>query len=252
VTTVVSERLAARLRSARSVAVFTGAGISAESGVPTFRGEEGLWKRFKPEELANVDAFMRNPELVWQWYRYRRDLIASIEPNAGHRAIAAMERFHERFAVITQNIDNLHQRAGSSVVHELHGNIRRSYCVQCGSSVRDEVLETLWPVPACPKCGGNVRPDVVWFGELLPAEPWNESVKAASRAEVFFSVGTSGVVFPAASLPLTAKRAGAYLVEINLEPTDLSMKADEVLLGKSGEILPALVTECYSTTAGNA
>jgi NAD-dependent deacetylase len=244
---MVSERLRTTLRTARSVAVFTGAGISAESGVPTFRGEEGLWKRFKPEELANFDAFLGNPGLVWEWYRYRKKLIAQIEPNPGHRAIAAMERFHERFAVITQNIDNLHQRAGSSVVHELHGNIQRSYCVQCGTFVPEDLFETLGPVPSCPKCRGLLRPDVVWFGELLPAEPWNASVRAAENAEVFFSVGTSGVVFPAASLPLMAKRSGAYLVEINLEPTDLTMKADEVLFGKSGEILPALVSACYST-----
>jgi NAD-dependent deacetylase len=230
------------LTTAGRIVVFTGAGISAESGVPTFRGEEGLWKRFKPEELANVDAFLKNPDLVWQWYCHRRDVIASVRPNPGHAAIAAMDDRYASCVVITQNIDNLHRRAGSRTVHELHGNIERNYCLSCGARPTPEEIKGLTAAPRCAKCGGLVRPDVVWFGELLPEEVWNASVRAAEAAEIFFSVGTSSVVYPAASLPQIARRAGAYLVEVNIERTDLSPMADEVLLGKSGEILPALLS----------
>ncbi len=223
--------------------VFTGAGMSAESGVPTFRGENGLWKKFRPEELANVDAFMRNPDLVWEWYRERKRVITSIRPNEGHYAIARMEGWYSEFCVVTQNIDNLHRRAGSRKIHELHGNIERSYCIECGRDAGDpQVLPgSSRHAPRCPACNGLVRPDVVWFGEMLPEKEWNAAAAASERAEVFFSVGTSSIVYPAASLPLIAKKAGAYLVEVNIERTELSGEADEVLLGKSGEILPYLV-----------
>jgi len=247
-----SKTLISNLKSAQSVAVLTGAGMSAESGVPTFRGENGLWKKFKPEELANFEAFIRNPELVWEWYRYRKHLIAQVQPNAGHYALAQMEKRHKNFAVITQNIDNLHRRAGSKTVHELHGNIDCNYCTGCKKYFSNEkILAREEGVPRCDKCGGLIRPDVVWFGELLPAEPWNSSVEASERSDVFFSIGTSSVVYPAASLPLVAKRAGAYLVEINLEATELSPAADEVILQKSGDMLPLLLKECYGSTEGN-
>ena len=241
---IFSEQLIKRLRSASSVAVFTGAGISAESGVPTFRGEDGLWKKFRPEELANFGAFVKNTDLVWEWYNYRRRIIETIRPNAGHYALAQMEKHHESFVVITQNVDNLHIRAGSTKVYELHGNITRNYCIDCGKTVNDENILDSKKVPRC-SCGGMVRPDVVWFGELLPEKAWNAGVNAAENADIFFAIGTSAVVYPAASIPQIAKRAGAYVVEINLERTDLSPFADEVLLGKSGEILPRLVEETY-------
>ncbi len=236
-----SSRLKSKLKEAASVVAFTGAGMSAESGVPTFRGEEGIWKKFKPEELANFDAFIRNPGVVWEWYKYRKQLILSIQPNPGHFALAEMEKIFPQFAVITQNIDNLHRRAGSRSVHELHGNIERNYCIGCGVKYPDEKITAYNGAPRCGQCGDLIRPDVVWFGELLPVEEWNASVAAAERADVFFSIGTSAVVHPAASLPIAARRAGAYVVEVNIEPTDLSDRMDEVLLGKSGEILPRLV-----------
>jgi len=236
-----SQPLLTKLRNAESIVAFTGAGMSAESGVPTFRGDQGIWKKFKPEELANFDAFMRNPELVWEWYKARKQIIAAIQPNPGHYALAAMEKHFKHVSIITQNIDNLHRRAGSSTVHELHGNIERNYCIGCGKHYTNEEIFQQDHVPHCPVCNGLIRPDVVWFGELLPDEEWNNSVTAAEHADVFFSIGTSGVVYPAASLPLMAKLSGAYVVEINLEPTDLSQKVNEVILGKSGDVLPQLL-----------
>ena len=236
-----SRRLLERLSSAASVAAFTGAGISAESGVPTFRGQDGIWKKYRPEELANLDAFLRNPELVWEWYRARRRIMSGIEPNPGHRALAAMEGLFGRFAVITQNIDNLHRRAGSATVHELHGNIERNYCLGCGRHYASEVLPGAEGAPRCSACNGLIRPDVVWFGELLPQDEWDASVAAAQHADVFLSIGTSAVVYPAASLPQIAGRAGAYVAEINIEPTEFSDRADELILGRSGEVLPKLL-----------
>ena len=243
-----SDRLVSRLRNASVVTAFIGAGISAESGVPTFRGDEGLWKKFKPQELANFDAFIRNPDLVWAWYKQRRQVISSIQPNSGHYALAQMQNHHQQFSVITQNIDNLHQRAGSKIVHELHGNIERNYCIDCGKFFTNEKILQEDQIPRCTSCHGLIRPDVVWFGELLPEEAWNASVAIAERADVFFSIGTSAEVYPAASLPMIAKQFGGYLVEVNTEPTELSRKADEVILGKSGEILPRLLEACYQVT----
>jgi len=244
---VFSPSLISKLQRAESVTVFTGAGISAESGVPTFRGTDGIWKKFKPEDLANFDAFIRNPELVWEWYKYRKQLMGSIQPNAGHTALAEMEKRFAQFAIITQNIDNLHRRAGSKNVHELHGNVERNYCIGCGKTFADEEIMKMDKAPRCTSCGDLVRPDVVWFGELLPVDQWQKSVSAAERADIFFSVGTSSVVFPAASLPHTAKGAGAYVVEINIERTELSPFADEVLLGRSGDILPNILKLCRSS-----
>jgi NAD-dependent protein deacetylase/lipoamidase len=243
-----SDRLLTKLRIAESVVVFTGAGISAESGIPTFRGNDGIWKKFKPEELASFDAFLRNPERVWEWYRHRKHIIAGVQPNAGHYAIARMEHLLRRFCVITQNIDNLHRRAGSTVIHELHGNIERNYCIDCGAFFTNEEFSTQEKFPVCTHCNGLVRPDVVWFGESLPVDAWNASAAAAQFAEIFFSIGTSAEVYPAASLPAIAHKSGAYLVEINIEPTELSERADEVILGKSGHILPRLLEDCFHIT----
>ena len=237
-----SEQLIACLQSAESICVLTGAGISAESGVPTFRGEEGLWKKFRPEELANFNAFIRNPELVWEWYRYRRQLIHEVKPNPGHYALVDLENFAGDFTLVTQNIDNLHRRAGTKSVVELHGNIERAYCIQCGTAAAGPEMEDLSGVPQCRKCGGLVRPDVVWFGETLPVEAFSKAEAAARRCDLFFSIGTSAVVYPAASLPITALNYGAYIVEINRESTDLSSRANETLFGKAGEILPDLLT----------
>ncbi len=235
-----SQKLIQKLKSAKSVAVLTGAGISAESGVPTFRGQEGLWKKFKPEELATFEAFIRNPELVWEWYNYRRKLLLEVQPNPGHYALVELENLFPNFTLITQNVDNLHRRAGSKNIVELHGNIERNYCIKCGKRYDDVNFAIELKSPKC-DCGGLIRPDVVWFGEMLPVDAWERAEESASSCDVFFSIGTSGVVYPAASLPQIAKRSGAYTVEINIERTDLSWFMDEVIIGKSGEVLPELV-----------
>ena len=237
-----SERLTLLLKTAESVVAFTGAGISAESGVPTFRGGDGIWAKMRPEELASMAGFLKNPDLVWQWYAHRKNVIARVEPNAGHRALVSLERLFPHVTVVTQNIDNLHRRAGSSVVHELHGNIERNYCMKCGTAYANEAVLAASGVPLCNACGGTIRPDVVWFGEMLPEEEWERAVRAAQSADLFFSIGTSSVVYPAASLPLTAKMQGAYLVEINTERTPLTGRADEFLQGPAGDILPAIYT----------
>ncbi len=237
--TTFSNRLIQRLASAERISALTGAGISAESGVATFRGDDGVWQKFKPEELASMDAFMRNPELVWEWYEYRRKIVSSVKPNPGHYALAEMEKAYAHFSISTQNVDGLHQQAGSMNVYELHGNILRNRCSVCGGLIKEIPYEKGKLLPRC-DCGGMLRPDVVWFGEMLPAEVLEESFVTAAQAEVYFSIGTSAVVYPAAMLPNEAKRNGAFVVEINLEPTPLSREVDESILGKSGEILPAL------------
>ncbi len=236
----VSDRLQSLLLKDSKVAVLTGAGISAESGVPTFRGEEGLWKKFRPEELATLDAFMANPELVWEWYQYRRRIIEEIKPNPGHLALVDFQNHFDTFDLITQNVDGLHHQAGSAKVVELHGNIRKNKCIRCGKEY--PTLEGTLPgnPPKC-SCGDNLRPDVVWFGEMLPQDALNHAFQVSSQCDLFFSVGTSAVVHPAASLPLVAKRNGAFLVEVNLSPTEITPWVDESLWGKSGEILPQLV-----------
>jgi NAD-dependent deacetylase len=241
----IPDTLIDRLLHAWQVTAFTGAGVSAESGVPTFRGNEGLWKKFKPEELANLTAFMKNPDLVWEWYQARRTIIGSVQPNAGHLALAELERLLPAFSVITQNVDNLHRRAGSRNVFELHGNIERNYCLSCGAQYAGVDLPETGGVPRCNRagCNGLIRPDVVWFGEMLPEDEWEGAVRASASADVFFSVGTSGVVYPAASLPLTARQQGAWLVEINPARTSLTRSADLFLEGPAGEILPEIVTK---------
>ncbi len=229
-----------RIGTADVAAFFTGAGMSAESGVPTFRGEDGIWKKMKPEELANFDAFLRNPDLVWEWYKHRKKIMADIVPHEGYHVIARMDnRFKESY-VITQNIDNLHRRAGSHTVYELHGNIERNYCVRCGTLFPDAKIFTDDRAPRCERCGGLVRPDVVWFGENLPEDEWTGAVRAAERADVFFSIGTSAVVYPAASIPEIARRNGAFCVEINPDPTPLTPIMHFSIRGKAGEVLTAI------------
>jgi len=238
---MVSDRLKALLAKAHRIVAFTGAGISAESGVPTFRSAGGIWNKMRPEELASMDGFLRNPELVWEWYAHRKRLIADVQPNPGHVALARMEKLVPDFVIITQNIDNLHRRAGSTRVQELHGNIERNYCMECGRTYSNEELLKIQGVPQCTQCRGKIRPDVVWFGEMLPEDEWEASVRAAEAASLFLSIGTSAVVYPAASLPITAQAHGAYLVEVNPEPTPLTERADEFLQGPAGSILPLLV-----------
>lgn len=240
-----SSMLIQRMQSAQRVAVLTGAGVSAESGVPTFRGEEGLWKKFRPEELANFDAFMRNPELVWEWYFWRRKLIAEVQPNPGHFVLARMETHYPAFWLITQNVDGLHRRAGSQNILELHGNIMRSRCLGCGKTSDAVEMKATGELPRC-SCDALMRPDVVWFGEMLPEDVLEEAFQAAAGCDLFFSVGTSALVQPAASLPMVAKRAGAFVVEVNAEPTVISGSVDVSLVGKSGEILPDLLKDALA------
>ena len=241
---MIPEKLIKRLQAAKSVAVLTGAGVSAESGVATFRGENGIWKKFRPEEMANVDAFIRNPDLVWEWYQYRRQLIEETKPNPGHFALVEMEKRYEDFLLITQNVDGLHQRAGSQKVVELHGNILRNRCIECNKIYSELTLDDSKKVaPKCRNCGGLIRPDVVWFGEMLPEAAIAAANQAAAECEVFFSVGTSAVVYPAAALPGIAKSHGSFIVEINPEPTPVSAFADVTIFEKSGVALPKIIEE---------
>jgi NAD-dependent deacetylase len=227
------------LRQAKSIVVLSGAGISAESGVPTFRDAlTGLWSKFKPEELGTPQAFRANPKLVWDWYAWRRETVKSVAPNPGHYALAEMEKCVGIVTIITQNVDGLHQRAGSTRVIELHGNISRVKC-SAENTPYSEWVEN-GAVPLCPACGAFLRPDIVWFGEQLPREQLGASYDACDRADVFLSIGTSSVVQPAASLPIYAQNAGALLVEINPDATPLSKDAKHVLRGASGVVLPAL------------
>ncbi len=235
----ISKELIERLSKATKVVVSTGAGISAESGVPTFRGEDGIWKKMRPEELATVDGFMSNPTLVWEWYQYRRDLMNKVEPNPGHYAIAEFEKIFPEFTLITQNIDGLHARAGSQRILELHGNILKNKCHECGQPF-DDKINLDGGLPHC-GCGGMIRPDVVWFGEMLPQDTMGEAFQSAEDSQVFFSVGTSSLVQPAATLPYMASRAGAYVIEVNIEQTPLTPISNVFLEGKSGEVLPRIV-----------
>lgn len=234
-----SSELLKLLRERVATVVLTGAGISAESGIATFRGGTGsLWDKFRPEELASADGFLANPKLVWEWYQWRRRLINEAGPNPGHLTLAEMEKELPNFTLITQNVDNLHQRAGSREVIELHGNIHRNKCQRCAAPFPDVDFEPE-RLPQCP-CGGSIRPDVVWFGEMLPEAALNLATQRSAKARLFFSIGTSAVVYPAADLPLIAKRCGAYLVEINPEETMLTPFADEVFSAPSGSALPEI------------
>ena len=228
------------LRAARHVLVLTGSGASAESGVPTFReAQSGLWEHYDPHELATPEAFLRDPETVWRWYRWRRELVAKAEPNPGHHALVALAGRVSRLTLVTQNVDGLHQRAGSSDVIEYHGNLFDDHCFAgCSAALATSSAESL---PRCAACGAHMRPGVVWFGEAIPPPAMAAADAAARDCDVFLSIGTSALVWPAAGLAEIAAGNGATVVEINLDPTPLSDRSHFALQGKSGEILPELV-----------
>jgi NAD-dependent deacetylase len=228
------------LHQAQRVVVLMGAGVSAESGVPTFRGADGLWRQFRVTDLATPEAFARDPKLVWEFYNWRRELLAPLKPNPGHHALAQLENQVPEFFLITQNIDGLHQAAGSRKVLEMHGSIWRVRCTGCGrvTENRDVPLPAL---PTCEDCGGLLRPHVVWFGEMLDRLILAKAYEALSTCQVLLIIGTSGNVEPAASMGLHAKHHGAMVAEINLEPTPYTGSYDFTILGKAGVILPLLV-----------
>ena len=229
------------LRVVAKLVALTGAGVSQESGLRTFRdAQTGLWAQYKPEELASPEAFRRDPKLIWDWYAWRREAVKGVRPNRGHYALAEIEKRAPKFTLITQNVDGLHSMAGNQNVLELHGNIQRVRCADCYTFTETWEDDTE-SVPRCRECSGLLRPDVVWFGEALPRDQLEAAVEAARSCDVFLSIGTSGVVQPAASLAFAAHNRGAVVIEINAEPTPLTSKADYVLEGKSGEILPGLV-----------
>ncbi len=218
----------------------TGAGISAESGIPTFRGAGGLWEGFRAEELASPEGFRKDPAKVWRWYRWRREVLAAAEPNGAHRALARLEATVASFTLATQNVDDLHERAGSRRVLHLHGEITRSRCLRdCGREVEEDPDLA---VPMC-GCGSPLRPAVVWFGEMLPEEKIALAFEEADRCDVCLVIGTSGVVFPAAGIPLLAAKAGALVIEVNPEETPISTACNCVLRGPAAGLLPKLLSE---------
>jgi NAD-dependent deacetylase len=234
------EALTARIAGARRWLILTGAGLSADSGVPTFRdAQTGLWARYDAMTLATPEAFEANPSLVWDWYRWRRGLVAAAQPNAGHIAIAEIATLVPELTLVTQNVDGLHQRAGSSAVVEFHGNLARDRCFDCNATARTPASVTTGP-PICEACSGRLRPDVVWFGEAIPAAALETAFSAAAAAEIFVAVGTASIVYPAAGLAQLAAAVGAAVVEINPERTPLSAIADHMLEGSAASWLPAI------------
>jgi len=234
----------AALHDARHVCVLTGAGVSAESGVPTFReAQTGLWEKYDPLDLATPEAFLRDPVLIWSWYRWRRELVAKAEPNLGHIALAKLAALVPQLTLVTQNVDGLHQRAGSNSVLEFHGNIFEDRCFAEGCVVS---CDTDSAVPVCPGCGSNVRPGVVWFGEAIAEQTLQRSFAAASDCDVFLSVGTSSLVYPAAGLAEIANDSGAIVIEVNPNPTGMSAGFDYAIAGNAGEVLPQFL-ECLAS-----
>ena len=242
--------LADAVRQAHHVVVFTGAGVSAESGIPTFRDAlTGLWARFDPETLATPEAFLRDPAMVWGWYEWRRAEVLAAQPNPAHVAIAHLAQFVPQLTVITQNVDDLHERAGSSVVHHLHGRLHGPRCMRCARPYNMPAAaaspaaagQSIDP-PHCPACRGLVRPGVVWFGESLPEDVWTAAYYAAEHCDLLFSIGTSGLVSPAAELPAVAARAGARVVQVNPAPTPLDGIAAYNLQGPAAQWMPRVVT----------
>jgi len=220
----------------------TGAGISADSGIPTFRGRGGLWSRYRAEELATPEAFARNPVLVWEWYKWRMEIVFNAKPNPGHYALAELEKLGVLKCVITQNVDGLHQLAGSKNVIEMHGSIRRVRCVSCG--YREILREPPKSIPPlCPRCGSLLRPDVVWFGEPIPREALEKAFRLAEEADVILVVGTSGKVMPAALIPHVVKSRGGLVIEVNVEESDITPIADIFIRSRASEALPKLVNE---------
>jgi NAD-dependent deacetylase len=229
-----------RVHQARSVTVLTGAGISADSGVPTFRGADGLWKNFRPEELASPEAFARDPQLVWEWYNWRRELLATKLPNAAHEALVQLETLIPNFWVITQNVDGLHAIAGTQHLSEIHGNIWKVRCTQCHNMSLNHDVPLPFP-PSCANCGGLLRPHIVWFGESLAAVDLEQSYAALQRCDILLIIGTSGVVYPAASFASVAKDHGAFVVEMNIEATPNSSGMDAAFQGRAKELVPLLL-----------
>ena len=233
------------LASARRLAVLTGAGVSAESGVPTFRdAQSGYWSRFDPLTLATPEGFASDPGLVWRWYMSRLEMAAEAAPNPGHFALAELEKHVDSLTLLTQNVDTLHERAGSTHVVHLHGSIGAYRCVDCatGYELQPGDREADLP-PSCPRCGGFIRPDVVWFGELLPQAALQAAWQAAETCDAMLVVGTSGLVYPAAQLPRIARQQGAAVIDVNPEPNEISDWADVFVQGKSGEVLPQVVEQ---------
>ena len=239
------ERAASLLHAVDSLVALTGAGVSAESGVPTFHGEGGVWKGFRAEEVATPEAFARDPKLVWDFYNDRRELLTEIKPNPAHHVLADLERRYRQFTLVTQNIDGLHALAGSKNVLELHGNLWHVRCTGCGKYF-DKTRQKLPELPSCELCGALLRPDVVWFGETLPEDVWNEAHTAVAACGVLLVVGTSAVVYPAAGLVDLARQHGAKVIEVNLELTAASQIAEVCLHAKAGEVLPVLLEKLES------
>ena len=236
-------RLKEKLAVAEAITVLTGAGISADSGVPTFRGADGLWKNFRAEDLATPEAFERDPRLVWEWYNWRRELIVTKQPNDAHKAIVELERRYPDFWLITQNVDGLHRDAGSRKLSEIHGNIWIVRCTGCGRVVenRDVPIQIL---PMCTHCHNLLRPHIVWFGESLSPDDLDDCSKALRHCHVLLIIGTSGVVYPAAGFASVAKETGAFVAEINLDPTPQSALVDISLQGRAKDLVPLLLSGC--------
>ncbi len=228
-----------QIKKFKKIAVVTGAGISQESGIPTFRGKGGLWRNYDAMKLATIDAFYDNPKLVWEWYNERRKNIFQAQPNLGHKAITELEKYAE-VTILTQNIDGLHQKSGSSKVLELHGSIVKIKCSVC--DYKEEILTEIFELPPHCKCGNIFRPDVVWFGESLPQDVWQNAILFSSQCDLMIIVGTSLVVSPANTLPIYAKQNNAILIEINPESTEMSEGMDVVIRNTSAEVLPKLVS----------
>jgi NAD-dependent deacetylase len=234
------ERVSNKIKKVKTLTLLSGSGISAESGVPTFRGKDGLWKKYRAENLATPRAFYSNHKLVWEWYNWRREIISDKKPNPAHYACVDLEgKFQSNFNIITQNVDGLHQKAGSKNIIELHGSIWRTKCTECGN--KEENREKLNNSPKCHICGGLLRPDVVWFGEALDEKVILKAFDTIFASEMVIIIGTSGVVYPAAQFGSTAKDNGSFLVEINLDETPNSSQVDISIKGKAGEILPKIV-----------
>lgn len=227
------------LQNVKSVVIVTGSGVSAESGVPTFRGADGLWKQYRAEELATPGAFFANPKLVWEWYDWRRGIISKAEPNPAHEIVATMEKYYPAFLLVTQNVDGLHRKAGNEKMVEIHGNIWRVRCVE---ELKESYLydTPLGSIPPKCDCGALLRPAVIWFGEQLPVDAMNTAMERIQKCELLVTVGTSGVVHPVASFPLLAKSSSAAVVEINVDETPITSISDFSLKGKAGEVLPEL------------
>lgn len=229
-----------RIVSARAITILTGAGISADSGVPTFRGPDGLWRNYRAEDLATPEAFGRDPRLVWEWYNWRRELIATKQPNEAHHAVAALEAHRSNMWLITQNVDGLHRAAGSRKLSEIHGNIWMVRCTECGTVTENHQVP-LPLLPHCGPCGGLLRPHIIWFGESLFAEDLARCATALQACDVLIVIGTSGVVYPAAGFAAVAKEAGAFVIEVNLDPTPHTDLVDIALRGHAKDLVPELL-----------